>query len=57
MPSINQPSQKELTRAYLRERQESRLPPPSPERIKEMMGWKMLEDELAAAINVTIRSR
>lgn len=56
MPSINQSSPKELARFYLQERQKSKEPPPSRDRVCELMGWTMLEDELAAAISVTIRT-
>lgn len=39
-PPIQQPS-KEQVREFERVRRESHEPPPSPERIREMLGWKL----------------
>lgn len=35
--------QKQEVRDYLRARSESREPPPSPDRIRELLGWKLLQ--------------
>lgn len=36
---------KQLVRDLMLQRQADRTPPPSPERIREMLGWKLIEAE------------
>lgn len=50
MPAIVIPS-KEQIRVYMQQRREAKEPPETPERIRELLGWRMLEDELAAKVN------
>jgi hypothetical protein len=36
---------KQQIRQFMQQRQADRTPPPTPERIREQLGWKMLKDE------------
>lgn len=52
MPSTLQSPSKEQVRMYMQERQKSPAPPPSRERVREMLGFGMLEDERKPAKEV-----
>lgn len=45
MSSIIEPSQKQKVRDFLLERQKTPAPPPSRERVRELMGWPLIEAE------------
>jgi hypothetical protein len=36
---------KQLVRDVLKQQREERTPPPSPERIRELLGWNLIEAE------------
>jgi len=36
---------KQIVRQYMQQRRDERTPPPSPERVREQLGWRMIEDE------------
>jgi hypothetical protein len=47
MTQTSKPSNQQV-RNWMHQRQADRSPPPSPERIKEELGWRMIEDEREA---------
>lgn len=44
MTQTTHPS-KEQVRQYMARRQEERRPPPSPQQVREQLGWKLIEAE------------
>lgn len=44
MTPTSKPS-KQQVRDFMAQRRDEQAPPPSPERIREMLGWKLIEDE------------
>lgn len=44
MPTITHPS-KEQVRAYMVQREHARLPPPSPDEVRRLLGWRLADDD------------
>lgn len=47
MTQTSKPSNQQV-RDYMAKRREAATPPPTPERIREQLGWQMLKDEREA---------